>query len=78
MNRATGFVENATGCVDRLVHAEAEARRGLDRNAVADLSRFIMNAAGFARHVITERVANAIERRSPQGNVRKRRPSRPR
>lgn len=54
---ACWFVERAIETVDGLV----TNRRTVDPAAVTDLARFLMNAASFARDVITLRVATAIE-----------------
>ncbi|MBI3846684.1 MAG: hypothetical protein HY292_18815 [Planctomycetes bacterium] len=59
--RVTGFVENAIGCVERLVGAEAKKRRAIDAAAVKDLAKFIVSSAEFARDTISLRTANAIE-----------------
>ncbi len=59
VERTVGFLVNSIAVVDRLV--AAQDRLGLDRVAVCDLSRFVANAAGLAREVVTERLPNAIE-----------------
>ena len=58
---ACWFAERAIESVQSLVTAEEKKGRSLDPKAVKDLANFLMNAASFARDVITLRVATAIE-----------------
>ena len=57
---AAWFVERAIQTVDALVTAEAAKRRAIDPVIVRDLATFLKSATGFARTVITLRVAGAF------------------